>query len=396
MYDFPYPGKYTFVDVEIPNLNNDCICAISMIVVEDQKEVLRHTELINPKTFFSANNIEIHHIHRKDVLDARTIEEFWADYGHYFDEGYIIGAHNTLSDVSVLNKDLARYGKKIQATHYIDTMAIMEKFYYKGKQKKGDLKLCNIADHLGIEIDHHNPESDVNACYEIVRYMARYFAMDLSPFVTEIPEPKHKHHKNDHKPSRRQMKIFLAFTRRQIATRAPNTLMNAKSAKILGDKAFKANDYEGIIFHYELALARHWSSPGLYLRLAQTYDSLNMYYDAVRVLDQGIRNLKAANQDWHILKGVQSKFNDLRTSRLEKQKAQASRKLVDQASHSSRSAEENGEEKPAKAAGAKKKSRKPGSSKPKQLKKQTGQSSPKAKKPASVSPAKKKKAEPAV
>lgn len=331
MTDFPYAGNYTFVDVEIPNLNNDCICAISMIVVESNKEVLRHTELINPKTYFSANNIEIHHIHRKDVLDARTLEEFWADYGKYFEDGYIIGAHNTLSDVSVLNKDLARFHTKIHATQYIDTMAIMDKFYYKGNQKKGDLKLCNIAEHLGIPLDHHNPESDVNACYEIVRYMANYFSMDLSPFVKTIPEPRHKSVKAPHKPSRRQMKIFLAYTKRQIATKTPDTQMNAKAAKQKGDRAFRDKDYEGIIFYYELALSKHWSAPGIYLRLAQTYDSLNMYYDAVRVLDQGIRILKQNNQDWLVLSGLMQKFNTLRAARLEKQKVQATRKLVEEA-----------------------------------------------------------------
>ena len=48
---FPYPGKYTFVDVEIPNLNNNCICAISILVFDEGEQVVSATELIIPKHF---------------------------------------------------------------------------------------------------------------------------------------------------------------------------------------------------------------------------------------------------------------------------------------------------------------------------------------------------------
>ena len=113
---FPYPGKYTFVDVEIPNLNNNCICAISILVFDEGEQVVSATELINPQTFFSAPNIRIHHIQRKDVINARTLEQFWQDYKQYFEQPYIIGAHNAMSDISVLNKDLARFHTEIHAT----------------------------------------------------------------------------------------------------------------------------------------------------------------------------------------------------------------------------------------------------------------------------------------
>lgn len=312
MADFPYPGKFTFVDVEIPNLNNDCICAISMIVIDEGQEVLRTTELINPRTFFSANNIKIHNIHRKDVLDKRTLKEFWADYGMYFEEPYIIGAHNAMSDISVLNKDLARFQEEIHASEYIDTMDIMEQFYYRGNQKKGDLKLCNIAAHLGIELDHHNPESDVNACYEIVRYMHRYFSMDLTPFIKQIRRTKMKPGRHQARPSTRQIKLFLSYTRRQIKNQTPPVRISAWKARKNGDQAFEAGDYEGVIFNYEIAASRRWQSPTLYLRLAEVYLSLNMHYDALRILDQGIRNLRRNKKSWQPLKTLQHDIQQLR------------------------------------------------------------------------------------
>lgn len=127
------------------------------------------------------------------------------------------------------------------------------------------------------------------------------------------------------------MKIFLDYTRKQIADHADNVQMNAKEAKERGDRAFKAQDYEGIVFYYEIAVARHWSTPAVYLRLAQTYDTLHMYYDAIRVLDKGIQTLKASGQNWNVLKGVEQRLAGMQESRLKKQKQQTTRKLLDEA-----------------------------------------------------------------
>lgn len=330
MADFPYPGKFTFVDVEIPNLNNDCICAISMIVIDEGEEKLRVTELINPRTFFSANNIKIHHIHRKDVLNSRTLPQFWADYGQYFEEPYIIGAHNAMSDISVINKDLARIHTEIHATKYVDTMDIMDQFYYRGNQGKGDLKLCNIAEHLGIELDHHNPQSDVNACYEIIRYMYNHFEMDLEPFIKNIKKTKFRPKKHTAVPSSRQMKIFLNYVRKQITRKSPSVDISVLKAKKQGDAAYEEGDYEGVIFNYEVAAAKNWQSASVYLRLAEIYDSLNMTFDANRILEKGIRNLKRTNRDWRILKSMAYNLNRKRrkpeSQEAEKQKEASSRK----------------------------------------------------------------------
>ncbi len=324
MNDFPYPGKYTFVDVEIPNLNNDCICAISIIVIENRKEVVRHTELINPQTFFSAENIAIHHIGRKDVLEARTLEQFWKDYGKYFQKPYIIGAHNANSDISVLNKDLERIGTKICSEQYIDTMDIMEKFYYKGNQCKGDLKLSSIAKRLEIELDHHNPQSDVNACYEIVCYMHHYFAMDLEPFIRTIRPPKKKKARKAAVPSAHQMRIFLRYTRKQIARKMPAAKISMRKAKHCGDEAYGAGDYEGAVFNYEIAASKRWATPIVYLRLAEIYDSLHMQYEALQILERGIRNLSSSKQSANVLRAVSRRIRSAKRQKKEPETTESS------------------------------------------------------------------------
>lgn len=317
---FPYPGKFTFVDVEIPNLNNNCICAASIIVVEDHQVILRHTELINPMTYFSPNNIKIHHIRTRDVKNARTIRQFWKDFGQYFTEDYIIGAHNALSDISVLNKDLTRIRSSITSKYFIDTMDIMEKGYYQGSQQKGDLRLCNIAQRLDIELDHHNPESDANACFEIVKYMYEHFDMDLEPYIRKIPEMKISSSRPKTKPTSQQAKKTISSVLNKIASQDPSTSISAAIARKKGNRAFADLDYNGIIFNYEVAAARKSTDINLYLRLSSVYDSLGLPRDSIRVLRKGISNLKKANMNPEkIQKTLSRKIHELtRPSRKKK------------------------------------------------------------------------------
>lgn len=300
-YDFPFPGYYTFVDVEIPNINNNCICAISMIVIQDHFEVLRHTELINPKSFFSAPNMKIHGISRADVKYARTFAQFWQDYSRYFGKEYILAAHNSMSDISVINKDLSRFHTHIEATRYIDTMDIMMDFYFKGTQRKGDLRLNNIARRLGIRLDHHNPESDVNACYEIVRYMQRFHDLEIEPFIKTIPERKQRIQTTE-KPTTQQMRTHLASVKRMIANKDPQVCIKRSLAASKGDKALRHGDYLKAVTYYEAAIARRFNSPGVYLHLAELYGSVNMEPEARRVLEIGISNLKRNHGNYYALR----------------------------------------------------------------------------------------------
>lgn len=187
---FPFEGKYTFLDVENPNIYTDTVCAISLIVVEDGVEVLRHTELINPKTFFSGQNISVHKIRPKDVKNARTFKEFYSEFKPYLSDDYILCGHNINSDISIINRDLSRSRQSLQARRCIDTSDVMKQIYYQGNPEKGGLRLKNAAKTLNIAIHSHDPASDVNACYEIVRTLAKDHDFSLEQFVRNIPESK--------------------------------------------------------------------------------------------------------------------------------------------------------------------------------------------------------------
>lgn len=290
---FPLNGNFTFVDVEIPNINTDRVCAISMIVVENHHEVFRHTELINPQTFFSAPNIRVHGIRKKDVANARTFDQFWKDYSRYFSEGYIIGAHNANSDIAVINRDLQRFHTRIEAEFYIDTMDLMKDIYYEGKPEKGDLKLDHAALRLGVTLDHHNPESDVNACYEIVKRLSENIGFDQNEYIRKIPprkEPRSKTHirKAQSKPDGRLSKLSVRSSAREDLIQK-------------GKEAYSQNQYEEAASCFSKAVKRSPGNVYSILSLADCLIAMDQPKEARKVLFNGIRECRGRQNSMSML-----------------------------------------------------------------------------------------------
>lgn len=314
MPDFIYPQKFTFIDLEIPNLNNDRICAVSMIVVEDHQEVLRHTELIDPQTFFSPQNVSIHGIRRADVRGSRTVAQFWEEFKPYFTEDYIIVAHNAMSDISVLNKDLARLGTSIQNRYYLDTMDLCQHHLRNTELQKGDLRLDGIARRFGIPLDHHNPESDVNACYEVVRYLGWFHDFDIQPFIKKL-RPRQKPRRQPRKPSGARLSSQLRTVRHMIRRHDPRFNVSLEEAIRKADRALAQNDYEAAMAWYETAASLKSLNPGVYLRLAEIYGEYGMYQEALYIISLGIGRIRKAQGNYYSLLRMEKKLRRARKLR---------------------------------------------------------------------------------
>ena len=84
--------------------------------------------LINPKTHIT--NTSIHGIDDEDVEDAPTLEEYWPTIANEIGNDYIIIGHNIAFDISVLNKNLEKYGIDFSPKRKVDTMAVAKDILY--------------------------------------------------------------------------------------------------------------------------------------------------------------------------------------------------------------------------------------------------------------------------
>lgn len=180
--DFSYPQNKTFffVDVETATRSNDTVCAIGAVVVKNGITTPIYS-LINPQTHIT--NTSIHGISDSDVADAPLLSEFWPRIAELIGDDYIIIGHNVAFDISVLNKDLERFGCEFNPTRKIDTMAVAKDILYHFSTQAGDLKLDTICSKLNICLNHHNAESDIASTKQVLETLLTIGKRDITDFI---------------------------------------------------------------------------------------------------------------------------------------------------------------------------------------------------------------------
>ncbi|HCN11760.1 MAG TPA: hypothetical protein DIS75_05400 [Chryseobacterium sp.] len=142
-------------------------CSIGIVEFIEGKVVSKYYSLIKPiELKFSPINSRINGIKLEDVENEREFNEIWSDIKHYFDNRNIV-AHNTSTDISVLEKTLKYYNLPSPNYNIFCTLKISQSIL-----NLGDYKLSTIAKHLNIEQkNYHNALDDAFVCGEIFNYL---------------------------------------------------------------------------------------------------------------------------------------------------------------------------------------------------------------------------------
>ena len=177
--------NFTFVDVETPNFSNSAISSIALIHINADGEVIEKYSLVNPKQHFDTFNIELTRITPEMVKDAPTFETVWEDIKEYF-ENSIIVAHNARFDLGVISKCLIRGGLEIPSMRYMCTVDLSRKYIPSQSHK-----LNVLCDLLGIELNHHQADSDTRACMEIFMYMNEQVELKESEIKNYVVKNKY-------------------------------------------------------------------------------------------------------------------------------------------------------------------------------------------------------------
>ena len=162
---YPADKTFVFVDVETANAANDRICAIGLILVKKGESTGYYT-LINPQTHITLSYI--HGIIDSDVVNAPTLDEFWKVMAPLIPHDFVFVAHNYSFDLSVMRKDLARFGMEIKPTQLLDTMWVARDILYHFRTVSGDLRLNTLSERLNVQLNHHNAASDIMATKQVL------------------------------------------------------------------------------------------------------------------------------------------------------------------------------------------------------------------------------------
>ena len=160
-------SRFIVFDVETPNRYNNRMSAIGISVIEDNKIVDEFYSLVNPETHFDNFNIKLTGIDENKVANAPTFPELWEQIEPIMNSGMLV-AHNASFDMNVLKKCLHDYNIEWKPyARYVCTVLM-------GRQLLPGIshKLNDLCNYYGIDLNHHQADSDSHACAEI---LLRYF-----------------------------------------------------------------------------------------------------------------------------------------------------------------------------------------------------------------------------
>ena len=160
-------GRYIAFDVETPNRFNNRMSAIGISVVEDGRIIDSFYSLVDPEQPFDWFNTQLTGIDSRAVRGAPTFPELWRRIEPVMDSGLLV-AHNAGFDMGVLKKCLRGYGISWHPQVQGVCTVSMGRRLLPGISHR----LNDMCEFYGIDLSHHQADSDSRACAMILlRYL---------------------------------------------------------------------------------------------------------------------------------------------------------------------------------------------------------------------------------
>jgi DNA polymerase-3 subunit epsilon len=155
-------GTFVAIDFETADLEPDSACSVGLVRVEAMAVVHRESLLIRPprpRVLFT----HVHGITWEMVKDAAKFKDAWNHLTPLLDGASALVAHNAAFDRRVLTACCRASRLRVPDLPFLCTVQIARRQW---GLKPNDLP--SVCRRLGIELVHHDPGSDAEACARIV------------------------------------------------------------------------------------------------------------------------------------------------------------------------------------------------------------------------------------
>ena len=171
------------IDFETANASLASACSLGISIYDEGEIVDTFEWLIKPHSRYNFfTNTDIHMLKEEDVENEEEFLFYYDQLAEILKDSLII-AHNARFDIGVLNAVCDVYGLEHFHNRYADTVAVSRKVF----PELYHHKLNNVCDYLGIDLSHHNAQSDSFGCLMILlRSMEIYQCYDVEEFLKLI------------------------------------------------------------------------------------------------------------------------------------------------------------------------------------------------------------------
>lgn len=178
-------NEFFVLDVETANADYSSICQIGIAKFQNGELIEKWESLIDPEDYFDGMNISIHGITEKMVKGSPTFEQVYPELKKIL--GNEIVGHHMPFDRIAINRACELAELELMQINWLDSAKIVrrtwEDFAYSG------YGLSNIANHLGIEFEHHNALEDAIATGKVMLKAFEKSKMNLEDWFSRVKKP---------------------------------------------------------------------------------------------------------------------------------------------------------------------------------------------------------------
>jgi len=175
------------IDFETANASRSSPCSVGVVVIKGGQIADTFYTLIKPVgNSFDPFNIWIHGITPEDVEDESEFPGIWGNLKPLLESDLVI-AHNASFDMSVLRHTLELYNLPFPAISYTCSRIIAKKAW----PSLLSYALPVVADHLGIDFEHHNALSDATASALVAIQACKQMEVDSLASLAEKSGIRH-------------------------------------------------------------------------------------------------------------------------------------------------------------------------------------------------------------
>lgn len=175
-------NRFAVFDVETPNGNNDTICSIGVVTIQDGVICGKEYYLVNPEAPFDDRCVAIHGIAEADVLDSPTFPEVWLRIKDYF-AGYLLVGHNVNFDLSCIRKALKKYNLHADPAYYLDTLTLSRDYV----ADLENYRLPTLCRYFEVDLHtHHNALCDSLSTAQLLLCLLNNYDIDVDSYIKKF------------------------------------------------------------------------------------------------------------------------------------------------------------------------------------------------------------------
>lgn len=177
--------RFIAVDVETANPNMASICQIGLVEFEDGAEVGSESVLVDPLSWFDPVNVQIHGIDEEAVRGAKVFRDLHG-WLHDRTADQIVVCHTHFDRVA-LAQACGACARPILTCRWLDSALVTKRAWPQFAQR--GYGLANVAQHCGIEFQHHDALSDARTAGLIMLRAVQDTGRDLAEWLLQIRRP---------------------------------------------------------------------------------------------------------------------------------------------------------------------------------------------------------------